>query len=152
VAISRILLLDIETKPALIYSFGIRDQHINHGQIKEDGGTICVGLKWAAKAKSPSSPNGSTATRRCSKAFTGPDRGDAVATYNGASFDIPKLMGNFLVAGMIPPSTDADRHLQGRPQARLHLQQAGLYRAAVRAWREAEARRSANVDRRDGGE
>jgi uncharacterized protein YprB with RNaseH-like and TPR domain len=28
---------------------------------------------------------------------------DAVATYNGASFDIPKLMGNFLVAGMPPP-------------------------------------------------
>jgi hypothetical protein len=56
---------------------------------------------------------------------------DAVATYNGASFDIPKLMGNFLVAGMLPASTAyADRHLQSRPQARLHLQQAGLCRAA----------------------
>lgn len=28
---------------------------------------------------------------------------DAVATYNGASFDMPKLMGNFLLQGLAPP-------------------------------------------------
>ena len=28
---------------------------------------------------------------------------DAVASYNGASFDMPKLMGNFLLAGLPPP-------------------------------------------------
>jgi hypothetical protein len=28
---------------------------------------------------------------------------DAVATYNGASFDIPKLTGNFLLEGLPPP-------------------------------------------------
>jgi hypothetical protein len=28
---------------------------------------------------------------------------DAVATYNGASFDMPKLMGNFLLEGLPPP-------------------------------------------------
>jgi hypothetical protein len=41
----------------------------------------------------------------------GDDRGDhalisaadAVCTYNGASFDIPKLMGNFLLEGLPPP-------------------------------------------------
>jgi hypothetical protein len=42
----RILLLDIETKPAIVYTFGIRDQHIGHKQIAQDGGTICVGFKW----------------------------------------------------------------------------------------------------------
>jgi hypothetical protein len=43
----RILFLDIETKPALVYTFGIRDQHIGHKQIAQDGGVICVGVKWA---------------------------------------------------------------------------------------------------------
>ena len=33
----RILFLDIETKPATVYTFGIRDQHIGYKQIKEDG-------------------------------------------------------------------------------------------------------------------
>jgi uncharacterized protein YprB with RNaseH-like and TPR domain len=100
----RILFLDIETKPALIYSFGIRDQHITHKQIKQDGGTICVGLKWAGERK----------VRVFSEWEHGYDamlqevhselcEAEAVATYNGASFDIPKLMGNFLKARMPPP-------------------------------------------------
>jgi uncharacterized protein YprB with RNaseH-like and TPR domain len=100
----RILLLDIETKPALVYSFGIRDQHIQHGQIKEDGGTICVGLKWAGERKV-------TVLSEWEHGYQAMLDGvhqalsecDAVATYNGASFDIPKLWGNFAVAGMMPP-------------------------------------------------
>ena len=39
----RILFLDIETKPAIVASFGIWDQHIGHKQILRDGGVICVG-------------------------------------------------------------------------------------------------------------
>jgi uncharacterized protein YprB with RNaseH-like and TPR domain len=100
----RILFLDIETKPALVYTFGIRDQHIGHNQIKEDGGTICVGLKWSGERK----------VRVLSEWEHGYDEmirevhrhlceADAVATYNGASFDIPKLMGCFLLAGLPPP-------------------------------------------------
>jgi len=100
----RILLLDIETKPAIVYSFGIRDQHINHGQIKQDGGTICVGVKWYGE--------------RGVKVFSEWEHGykgmleqthammteaDAICTYNGAKFDIPKLNGAFLLAGMDPP-------------------------------------------------
>lgn len=100
----RILFLDIETKPAIVYSFGIRDQHINHGQIKEDGGTICVGLKWAGERKvtvlSEWEHGYQAMLDGVHQALT---EADAVATYNGASFDMPKLMGNFLVAGMAPP-------------------------------------------------
>ena len=100
----KILLLDIETKPALIYSFGIRDQHISHGQIKEDGGTICVGLKWRGERKVRVFSRWEHGYRQMLEAVHEPlTQCDAVATYNGASFDIPKLMGNFLVAGMLPP-------------------------------------------------
>lgn len=100
----RILLLDIETKPALVYSFGIRDQHLTHKQIAEDGGTICVGLKWLGERRV-------TVLSEWEHGYGNMLQGvhralsecDAVATYNGARFDIPKLMGNFLMAGMAPP-------------------------------------------------
>lgn len=100
----KILLLDIETKPAIVATFGIRDQHITHKQILKDGGTICVGMKWAGQKR----------VRVVSEWRHGYDamlkevhaalsEADAVATFNGARFDMPKLMGNFLVAGMPPP-------------------------------------------------
>ena len=100
----RILFVDIETKPALVYSFGIRDQHITHGQIKEDGGTICVGLKWAGergvRVFSVWEHGWQQMIEEAHKAIS---EADAVASYNGASFDMPKLMGNFLLAGLPPP-------------------------------------------------
>jgi hypothetical protein len=100
----RILLLDIETKPALIYSFGIRDQHISHKQIAQDGGTICFGFKWLGERKArvlSDWEHGHSAMIRQAHALI--SEADAVATYNGASFDMPKLMGDFLLEGLPPP-------------------------------------------------
>jgi hypothetical protein len=100
----RILMLDIETKPALVYSFGIRDQHLTHKQIAQDGGTICVGLKWLGERKvtvlSEWEHGYDNMLRGVHKALS---ECDAVASYNGARFDIPKLTGNFLLAGLPPP-------------------------------------------------
>lgn len=100
----RVLFIDIETKPALIYSFGIRDQHITHKQIAQDGGVICVGLRWGGDRKV-------TVLSEWEHGWQGMieethrliSEADAVATYNGASFDMPKLMGCFLLAGLPPP-------------------------------------------------
>lgn len=100
----RILFLDIETKPAIVASFGIRDQHISHKQILRDGGVICVGLKWygerKAKVYSDWQHGHEEMLRIVHEALS---ECDAVATYNGASFDIPKLQGEFLLAGLAPP-------------------------------------------------
>ena len=99
----RILFLDIETKPAIIASFGIRDQHINYKQIVRDGGVICVGLRWSderrAKVYSDWQHGHAEMLRVTHEALC---EADAVATYNGASFDIPKLSGEFLLAGLPP--------------------------------------------------
>lgn len=99
----RVLFLDIETKPAIIASFGIRDQHIGHKQILRDGGVICVGLKWAGKRTRVYSDweHGHAEMLRIVHEHL--SEADAVATYNGASFDIPKLLGEFLIADMPPP-------------------------------------------------
>jgi uncharacterized protein YprB with RNaseH-like and TPR domain len=100
----RILFLDIETKPAIVASFGIRDQHIGHKQILKDGGVICVGLKWSDEKRvrvlSEWEHGWQGMIEETHKALS---EADAVATYNGASFDIPKLMGCFLLADLPPP-------------------------------------------------
>lgn len=103
-AAPRILLLDIETKPAVVASFGIRDQHINHGQILKDGGTICVGVGWHGERKVEVFSDWRHGHREMlERVHELLSEADAVCTYNGASFDIPKLQGEFLLAGMQPP-------------------------------------------------
>lgn len=100
----RILLLDIETKPAVVATFGIRDQHIGHKQILKDGGTICVGVGWHGERKVEVFSDWRDGHREMLEAVHALlCEADAVCTYNGANFDIPKLQGEFLLAGMHPP-------------------------------------------------
>jgi hypothetical protein len=100
----RILFLDIETKPAIIASFGIRDQHITHKQILKDGGTICVGVKWHGERKvRVLSTWDDGYSGMIAEVHRLVSEADAIATYNGARFDMPKLMGNFLLEKLPPP-------------------------------------------------
>jgi hypothetical protein len=105
---SRILFLDIETKLIELYSFGIRDQHITHKQIRDLDASArsihCVGLKWAGERKvrvlSEWNDGYYAMIQGVHDALS---EADAVATYNGANFDMPKLEGQFLLLGMEPP-------------------------------------------------
>lgn len=101
---ARILVLDIETSFNIVGSFGIRDQHISHTQILQDGGTICVGLGWLNESKitvlSDWEHGHSEMIRRVHAAIT---EADAVVTYNGARFDLPKLRGDYVIEGLLDP-------------------------------------------------
>jgi hypothetical protein len=103
----RILFLDIETRLFEAYTFGIRDQHITHKQLKnpEDARSIhCVGLKWLGERKVSVPNEWDDGYRGMLEAVHDAlSEADAVATYNGARFDIPKLWGQFAVARMTPP-------------------------------------------------
>lgn len=117
----RILFLDIETKLVRTLSFGIRDQHITHKQIEDvpaSGRTIhCVGLKWLGERKV-------TVLTEWDHGYEGMIQGahdalcqaDAVATYNGAKFDLPKLEGQFalLDIGLPPKPTHIDIYKAAR--------------------------------------
>jgi hypothetical protein len=105
----RILFLDIETKLIELYAFGIRDQFIDYKQIKDlqtSARTVhCVGLKWAGERKV-------RVLSEWDDGYEGMIRGtfdalseaDAVATFNGCSFDLPKLDGQFALLGLgLPP-------------------------------------------------
>lgn len=102
----RILMLDIETKPATAYTFGIRDQHLTHKQIVpgQHGGIICVGCQWLGEKRVTVYSDWRDGHQvMLEKVHALLSEADAVMTYNGASFDIPKLDGEFLRARMQPP-------------------------------------------------
>lgn len=118
-AAPRILFLDIETSLILAYTFGIRDQYIDYKAIANDrdGKLIhCVGLQW--RGGKP------WVLSEWEHGYSGMIRGvhdalseaDAVCTYNGAKFDLPKLEGQFQLEGLPPPPppTQIDPYLAAR--------------------------------------
>lgn len=102
--VPKILFLDIETKPALVHAWQLYDQNISINQIIENAGTLCFAAKWIGKREMHFHSEWTdgragmveAAHRLLSEA-------DGVVTYNGDKFDLPKLRGEFLLAGLPPP-------------------------------------------------
>jgi hypothetical protein len=116
---ARILFLDIETSLVLAYTFGIRDQHLTHKQIANDrdGRLIhCVGLKWLGKPARVVSEWEHGYEGMMQAVHDDLAEADAVVTYNGAKFDMPKIEGQFHLLGMKPPPppTQIDLYLAAR--------------------------------------
>lgn len=100
----RVLFLDIETKPAVVHAWGLFDQNIALNQIIEDGGTICFGAKWYGEREMLFHSDwldGHKGMLDAAHALL--SEADGVVTYNGDRFDIPKLRGEFCIAGLPPP-------------------------------------------------
>lgn len=107
----RILILDIETKLMEAYTFGIRDQHLTHKQIKTHGGISCAGLKWVGERKVTVLSEWEHGQRGMLQGtLDALIEADAVVTFNGASFDLPRIAGQLLLhgMGMLPPVTHID--------------------------------------------
>jgi hypothetical protein len=99
-----ILFLDIETRPATAYVWGLFDINVALNQIVDPGGTLCFGAKWAGSNKmlfySDWQHGHEEMIAQAHRLFS---EADAIVTYNGDRFDIPKLRGEFLMADMPPP-------------------------------------------------
>lgn len=102
---TKILYLDIETRPILAYTWGLWNQNIGLNQIVDKGGLLCFGAKWG----------GSRTTEFYSEWEDGQEEmvrqahrliseAEAIVTYNGDRFDLPKLMGEFVQIGLRPPA------------------------------------------------
>lgn len=108
----KILLLDIETKPAQAYIWrAYGEQNVSPDQVIDGGGVICVGAKWLGDKVTylysdwEHGHQGMLEAIHAMMSFA-----DAVVTYNGDRFDLPKLQGEFLLAGLAPtpPVTSID--------------------------------------------
>lgn len=104
----RILFLDIETRPAVGYVWGLFDQNIALNQLIDAGGTLCFGARWHGEKKvqfySDWQHGHQAMVEAAHRLF---EEADAIITYNGDRFDIPKLMGEFLLADLPPPAMPA---------------------------------------------
>lgn len=100
----RILFLDIETAPAVVYSWSLFDVTVGIDQIISPGGTICFGAMWKGERKvhfwSDWQHGHEEMVKAAHRLFS---EADAVVTYNGDKFDLPKLQGEFITANLPPP-------------------------------------------------
>lgn len=101
----RILLLDIETSPLVVYAWSLWDKFIPAGNIVEPGHTLCFTAKWLGEDEvlfhSTERSKQITMLRKIHKLL---EEADAVIHYNGKKFDIPVLEAEFLLHGLPPPS------------------------------------------------
>lgn len=108
----KILILDCETRPAQAYVWrAYGEQNIGTEQIIDAGGIICVGAKWLGEKDTylfSDWEHGHTDMLHGIHDMM--SYADAVITYNGDRFDLPKLQGEFLLAGLgpTPPCTSID--------------------------------------------
>jgi hypothetical protein len=101
---ARILLLDIETRPATVYTWrAYGDQSIGNEQIIDPGGMICVGAKWLGEKKVYLFSDWEHGHQRMVENIHDMvSNADAVIGYNSDRFDNPKLQGEFILAGLEP--------------------------------------------------
>lgn len=101
----KILLLDIETAPNTVFTWGLFNQYVAIDQIIKPGYTLSWAAKWLGESEVMfdsiyhSSPK--KMVKRIHKLI---DEADAVVHYNGSKFDMPVLNKEFLLAGLSPPS------------------------------------------------
>lgn len=108
----KILALDIETRPAVVYAWKLFDVNVAVNQIVEVSRIICVAATWVGEDKAyffaDWLPGGRTAM--LAGIYNMMAEADAVITYNGDKFDLTKLRGEFLLEGFppLPPLTSID--------------------------------------------
>ena len=100
----KILVIDIETRPALGYVWGLFDQNIGLEQLVEPSAPIAVAAKYVGEKEmffySDWKDGHDEMIRQVHRLLS---EADAVVGYNSDAFDLRKLRGEFLLAGLAPP-------------------------------------------------
>lgn len=105
----RILFIDIETKPLLLWGWDLRDQNFSLEQIEEDWCILSIAAKWSdcTEVMQWDLRNGINDTnekRAIKKAWLLFDEADIVIGQNSKAFDVKKLNDKFLKYGLGKPS------------------------------------------------
>jgi DNA polymerase III epsilon subunit-like protein len=117
-----ILLLDIETAPNKVYTWGLYNQNVAINQIEEPGYTLCWAAKWyKSKDMMFSSIHRDGKKKMVKTIHKLIDEADAVIHYNGTRFDIPTLNQEFLSEGLTPPASPIEIDLLRTARRRFRL-------------------------------
>lgn len=108
---SKILVLDIEWSPALAYVWKMWDENISPDQLVDAGGLLCFGAHWLDTKDfifKSAWEDGKYEMALSLRALL--DEADAVVTYNGNRYDLPKIRGHLMLEGVKPfaPPTSID--------------------------------------------
>jgi len=109
--LNKILVLDIETRPGIAYVWQTFKVNVGYEQIIEPGRMICFAAKWVGRPETVFySEWGNGRAEMIRAAHDLLSEADAVVTYNGDKFDLPKLNGEFVLDGLppVPPVTSID--------------------------------------------
>lgn len=100
----KILLLDIEWKPATAYVWRMWDENISPDQLIDHGGMLCFCAKWSGSKDFLFFSEWEDGREGMAQAALDLlNEADAVVTYNGDRYDLPKILGEILLAGLTPP-------------------------------------------------
>jgi hypothetical protein len=101
---AKILALDIETKPAIAYIWNTQTDFISIDKIIDPGGVLCVGAKWVGERGVTFLSEWEHGSKDMLQGILDLlEEADAVISYNGKRFDLPKLRGEFILHGLQPP-------------------------------------------------
>ena len=100
---TRVLTLDIESKPMKVYAWGLWDQNIGINQIADHGGMMCFAAKWLGdKEVLFYSEHADGYVAMVEAAHRLLSEADVVITYNGDRYDVKKLNNAFMLLGLGP--------------------------------------------------
>lgn len=106
----KLLVVDIETAPAQAYVWRMHDENIGLDQLIKPGRLTCWGAKWVGVGSVLWADERAGRTKMLKKLLSLLDEADAVISFNGAKFDLPKIKGEALAEGLPPlaPVTHID--------------------------------------------
>jgi hypothetical protein len=100
-----ILMIDIETSPAIVPVWDIWNPHITPDSIIRDKEMMCFAAKWLGKDQVIFYSTYHHGKQHMMTALWNLlDRADAVMHYNGQSFDMPHINVGFITEGLPPPA------------------------------------------------
>lgn len=100
----KLLALDIEWAPTKAYVWRAWDENIAPEQIIEDGGMLCFCAHWIGdKDYHFFSAWDDGKAGMAEAALILLTEADAVITFNGDRYDLPKIIGEIVLAGLTPP-------------------------------------------------
>lgn len=106
---AKILTIDIETSPSVVYTWGRFQQNIGLNQVIEDGSVICFAAKWYGNDTVhfySDHHDGHLAMVQAAHALM--HEAEIIVGYNSRAFDVKHLHREFMLAGIAPPSPHKD--------------------------------------------
>lgn len=100
----KILLLDIETSPNIVYTFDLFNAFISPDKIIKPTTTLCWSAKWLGEEEIMFDSIEKSSMKKMLKGiYNLINEADVVVHYNGKKFDTPVLNRDFILSGMTPP-------------------------------------------------